>query len=50
MKKLSPKNIIVYTYVLDNVVNFLRHAHSMGIFGPDVKLILTELVSISTFG
>ena len=47
MKKLSPKNIILYTYVLENIVNFLRHAHSMGILSPDVKLILTTLVSIN---
>lgn len=45
MKNLNPKNIILCTHVLSNVVTFLQRAHSMGILSSDVKLILATLVS-----
>ena len=45
MKNLNPKNIILCTHALSNVVTFLQRSHSMGILSSDVKLILTTLVS-----
>ena len=49
IKRRSPQNIVLYTYILSDVVDFLQRAHSMGILRPSVKLVLTALVSLSVF-
>ena len=45
IKRRSPQNIVLYTYILSDVVDFLQRAHSMGILRPSVKLVLIALVS-----
>ena len=49
IKRRSPQNIVLYTYILSDVVDFLQRAHSMGILRPSVKLVLTALVSLYVF-
>ena len=49
IKRRSPQNIVLYTYILSDVVDFLQRAHSMGILRTSVKLVLTALVSLYVF-